>query len=58
MFAAEPKRWVVGWSMKLHTKRALVIDALRVARFRSGPEADVIFRSDRGSTAATTSGGH
>ena len=42
-------RQVVGWSMKPHMKRALVIDALRMAWFRRRPAPGVIFHSDRGS---------
>ena len=42
-------RQVVGWSMKPHMRRELVIDALRMAWFRRRPEPGVIFHSDRGS---------
>jgi transposase InsO family protein len=42
-------RQIVGWSMKPHMKRELVIDALRMAWFRRRPEPGVIFHSDRGS---------
>ena len=42
-------RQVVGWSMKPHMRRELVIDALRMAWFRRRPEAGAIFHSDRGS---------
>jgi putative transposase len=42
-------RQVVGWSMKPHMRKDLVIDALRMARFRRRPQAGLIFHSDRGS---------
>lgn len=42
-------RQVLGWSMKPHMKRELVIDALRMAWFRRRPEPGLIFHSDRGS---------
>ena len=42
-------RQVVGWSMKPHIKRDLVIDALHMAWFRRQPAAGLIFHSDRGS---------
>lgn len=42
-------RQVVGWSLKPHMRREMVIDALRMAWFRRGPEAGLIFHSDRGS---------
>lgn len=42
-------RQVVGWSMKAHMRREMVIDALRMAWFRRRPEAGLIFHSDRGS---------
>jgi putative transposase len=42
-------RQVVGWSMKPHMKKDLVIDALRMAWFRRHPNAGLIFHSDRGS---------
>ncbi len=42
-------RQVVGWSMKPHMKRDLVIDALRMAWFRRQPAAGLIFHSDRAS---------
>lgn len=42
-------RQVVGWSMKPHMRREMVIDALRMAWFRRKPEAGLIFHSDRGS---------
>jgi len=42
-------RQVVGWSMKPHMKRELVIDALRMAWFRRQPAAGTILHSDRGS---------
>src|SRR6187401_3016588 len=40
-------RQVVGWSMKPHMKRDLVIDALHMAWFRRQPAAGLIFHSDR-----------
>jgi transposase InsO family protein len=42
-------RRVVGWSMKPHMRRDLVIDALRMAWFRRQPASGLIFHSDRGS---------
>jgi transposase InsO family protein len=42
-------RRVVGWSMKPHMRRNLVIDALRMAWFRRQPASGLIFHSDRGS---------
>jgi transposase InsO family protein len=42
-------RQVVGWAMKPHMRREMVIDALRMAWFRRRPEAGLIFHSDRGS---------
>ena len=42
-------RRVVGWSMKPHMRRDLVIDALRMAWFRRQPPSGLIFHSDRGS---------
>lgn len=42
-------RQVVGWSMKPHMRKELVIDALRMAWFRRHPDAGLIFHSDRGS---------
>ena len=42
-------RQAVGWSMKPHMLRELVIAALRMAWFRRRPEPGVIFHSDRGS---------
>lgn len=46
-------RAVVGWSMQrsLHTR--LVIDALEAAMAKVGPDAEVIFHSDRGSQYAS-----
>ena len=46
-------REVVGWSMQrsLHTK--LVLDALEAAMAKVGPDAEVIFHSDRGSQYAS-----
>ncbi len=42
-------RQVVGWAMKPHMKKDLVMDALRMAWFRRCPDAGLIFHSDRGS---------
>jgi transposase InsO family protein len=42
-------RQVVGWSMKPHMRRELVLDALRMAWFRRRPEQGAIVHSDRGS---------
>ena len=42
-------RRVVGWSLKPHMRRDLVIDALRMAWFRRQPASGLIFHSDRGS---------
>ncbi|MBP9708866.1 MAG: IS3 family transposase [Oligoflexales bacterium] len=46
-------RAVVGWSMQrsLHTK--LVLDALAAAMSKVGPDAEIIFHSDRGSQYAS-----
>jgi len=46
-------RKVVGWSLQksLHTK--LVLDALEAAMEKVGPDAEVIFHSDRGSQYAS-----
>ena len=48
-------RQVVGWSMKPHMRRELVIDALRMAWFKRHPskQAGLIFHSDRGSQYAS-----
>jgi len=42
-------RRVMGWSLKPHMRRDLVIDALRMAWFRRQPASGLIFHSDRGS---------
>ena len=42
-------RCVVGWSLKPHMRRDLVIDALRMAWFRRQPASGFFFHSDRGS---------
>lgn len=42
-------RQVVGWAMKPHMKKDLVMDALHMAWFRRHPDAGLIFHSDRGS---------
>uniref|UniRef100_UPI000E5A1B5C IS3 family transposase n=1 Tax=Caldimonas tepidiphila TaxID=2315841 RepID=UPI000E5A1B5C len=40
-------RQVVGWSMKPHMRRELVLDALRMAWFRRRPEPGLVLHSDR-----------
>ncbi len=42
-------RQIVGSSMQPRLKKELVIDALRMARFRRHPNKGLIFHSDRGS---------
>lgn len=42
-------RMIVGWSMGSSMTKALVMDALRMARFRRKPKAGVLHHSDRGS---------
>jgi transposase InsO family protein len=42
-------RQVVGWAIKPHMKKDLVMEALRMAWFRRHPDAGLIFHSDRGS---------
>lgn len=42
-------RQVVGWAMRPHMRKELVLDALRMAWFRRHPDAGLIFHSDRGS---------
>lgn len=42
-------RKVVGWSLKNHMKKELVIDALRSAIRKRKPASGLIFHSDRGS---------
>jgi putative transposase len=48
-------RQVVGWSMREHMTRDIVIDALRMAWFKRHPskQAGLIFHSDRGSQYAS-----
>lgn len=41
-------REVIGWSMSKSLKTRLVIDALHMATTKVGPNAEVIFHSDRG----------
>jgi putative transposase len=42
-------RMIVGWSMDGRMTKELVMDALRMARFRRKPKAGVMHHSDRGS---------
>lgn len=42
-------RMIVGWSMDSRMTRELVMDALRMARFRRKPAPSVLHHSDRGS---------
>jgi putative transposase len=42
-------RMIVGWSMDGRMTKELVIDALRMARFRCKPKAGLMHHSDRGS---------
>jgi len=42
-------RMIVGWSMDGCMTKALVINALRMARFRRKPKAGLLHHSDRGS---------
>jgi transposase InsO family protein len=48
-------RQVVGWSLREDMTRDIVIDALRMARFKRHPskQAGLIFHSDRGSQYAS-----
>ena len=46
-------RAVVGWSMQRSLHTALVLDALASAMAKVGPDAQVIFHSDRGSQYAS-----
>ena len=46
-------REVVGWSMKKSLHTELVLDALGAAMTKIGPDAEVIFHSDRGSQYAS-----
>ena len=48
-------RQVIGWSLRFDMTRDIVIDALRMARFKRHPSkhAGVIFHSDRGSQYAS-----
>src|SRR3546814_14642652 len=47
-------RQVVGFAMGQRMTRALVMGALRMARFRRHPAPGLIFHSDRGSQSAST----
>lgn len=42
-------RMIVGWSMDSRMTKELVMDALRMARFKRKPKAGVMHHSDRGS---------
>lgn len=42
-------RMIVGWSMDSRMTRELVMNALRMARFRRKPQPDLLHHSDRGS---------
>ena len=42
-------RMIVGWSMDGRMSKELVINALRMARFRRKPEPGLIHHRDRGS---------
>ena len=46
-------RAVVGWSMQRNLQTKLVLDALEAAMDKVGPDAQVIFHSDRGSQYAS-----
>jgi transposase InsO family protein len=46
-------REVVGWSMQRTLQTKLVLDALQAAMAKVGPDAEVIFHSDRGSQYAS-----
>ena len=46
-------REVVGWSMSRSLETRLVLDALDMAMRKVGPDAEVIFHSDRGSQYAS-----
>jgi len=46
-------REVVGWSMQRSLQTKLVLDALKAAMIKTGPDAEVIFHSDRGSQYAS-----
>jgi len=46
-------RRVVGWSLKLHLRRSLVLEALRQALKQRDPKAGLIHHSDRGSQYAS-----
>lgn len=46
-------RAVVGWSMSRSLETKLVLDALKAAMDKVGPDAQVIFHSDRGSQYAS-----
>lgn len=46
-------REVVGWSMQRSLQTRLILDALSAAMSRVGPDAEIIFHSDRGSQYAS-----
>lgn len=46
-------REVLGWSMKRSLEKSLVLDSLSMAMKKVGPDAAVIFHSDRGSQYAS-----
>ena len=46
-------RAVVGWSMSRSLQTKIVLDAFAMAMMRVGPDAEVIFHSDRGSQYAS-----
>lgn len=46
-------REVVGWSMSRSLETQIVLDALDVAMKKLGPDAEIIFHSDRGSQYAS-----
>lgn len=46
-------REIVGWSMSESLERQIVLDALDMAMKKVGPDAEVVFHSDRGSQYAS-----
>ena len=46
-------REIVGWSMQRSMKTKLILDALAAAMVKVGPDAEIIFHSDRGSQYAS-----
>ena len=46
-------REVVGWSMSWSLEKKIVLDALDMAMRKVGPDAEIIFHSDRGSQYAS-----